>query len=152
MLLKNKMDKRKQLEKIKKEIDKNYNKYLKKLYTEQSKIKDEIENEDCKELIGKTFIYKNNSYSCPEKKSDYWDVYLKVVDAPDGGFMCLTCEKDSYGCIQIQTQKRFGSDSLIGYVPCKEKEFENYYNKLLKEIIFLKGVLYIGGKLNERNN
>ena len=128
------MEKRKQLEKIKKEIDIKYDKYLKKLYEERTKIQDEIENEDCKALVGKTFIYKNNSYSCPEKKSDYWNVYLKVVDVFDGGIICFTCEKDSDGNIQIQTEKRYGKNSLIGYVPCKEKEFEKHLLKLKEEI------------------
>lgn len=33
-----------------------------------------------KSLVGKCFIYKRNSYSCPRKKSDYWDVYRKILD------------------------------------------------------------------------
>ena len=132
-----KMDKRKQLEKIKKEIDLKYDKYLKKLYKQEKKLKDEIEKQDSRELLGKTFVYKNNSYSCPEKKSDYWNVHLKVIGLISGGIKVLTVEKDSHGCIIIQTENRW-NNILHGYEPCKEKEFENHYNKLLEEIKSLK--------------
>jgi hypothetical protein len=34
---------------------------------------------------GRAFIYRRNSYSCPETESDYWDVYKKVLEVVETG-------------------------------------------------------------------
>jgi len=126
-----------ELRKVEKEIDKTYKKHMKPLRKKQEQLKDEVEKEENEALIGKTFIYKRNSYSCPEKKSDYWDVYLKVLKVIKYGVLVLKVDKDSYGNIRIVTDNHWGN-SLEGYEPCSKAEFERHFNKLLNEILELK--------------
>lgn len=38
-----------------------------------------------KALVGKYFKYVGNCYSSPKKKSDYWDVYYRVVMVSSDG-------------------------------------------------------------------
>lgn len=48
-------------------------------------------------LVGKTFKSQNN-YSCPEKPSDYWWEYAKVVRMDKwGALYAVTFAIDSYG-------------------------------------------------------
>lgn len=126
-----------ELAKIKKEIDNLYNKYLKPLYDKKSKVQDKVDQEDCQKLIGKTFIYKNNSFSCPSKKDDYWNNYLKVVGVgKDYGIDCLVVQKDSFGRISIEIETLH--EDLMGYEPCSKLLFSKAYNKLMKEVEDLK--------------
>lgn len=128
-----KQDIRKELRGIENKISKSYNKYLKKLYQEKKKLQTAVDNQDSKELLGKTFVYRNNSYSCPREQSDYWNVYLKVVALIEDGVRVITVDKDSHGCIEIKTENRY-SNILSGYVPCSKKAFTENYESLLKEV------------------
>lgn len=76
------------------------NKELKKLQKQEVKIKNriygikqteirKIQIPRLKTMIGQCFIYKGNSYSCPEKTKDYWDVFRKILEGYEnnhGGF------------------------------------------------------------------
>ena len=54
-----------------------------------------------KKYLNKYFIYKNNSYSCPSKKSDYWNVYYKVIEITENGrIKAIKTQKDIFGCIE----------------------------------------------------
>ena len=54
-----------------------------------------------KKYLNKYFIYKNNSYSCPSKKSDYWNVYYKVIEITEyGAIKAIETQKDKYGKIE----------------------------------------------------
>ena len=49
---------------------------------------------ELKKYIGQCFIYKNNCYSCPQKKSDYWDEFLMVIDFVEAnGYSYFILEK-----------------------------------------------------------
>ena len=131
------MNKQKELEKLEKKIKKIYDEKISHLDIQKRKLKKEIEKQESSELIGKTFIYKDNSFSCPSKRSDYWDVYLKVIGYIDGGVLVLTIEKNAHGNIQIETQERYGNH-LMGYVPCSEAMFEKYFKKYSGELLKFK--------------
>jgi len=127
------MTKREELEKVKKEIQKNEKKYISKLKKKREKLQEEVDKEGCKELVGKTFVYKDNSYSCPKEKKDYWNVYMKVIGAgKDYGVDVLTVQKDDDGRITIETQRL--NEDLMGYVPCKKSIFDIYFKKYSDEI------------------
>jgi len=133
------MDNRKELNVVNKKIDKLYNKFIKPLEKEKSILREKVEKEKCESLLGKTFVYKDNSYSCPSKKSDYWNNYMKVVKVGDYGVDCLIVSKDSYGRIQIEIERL--NEDLMGYSPCSKSSFERNYEKLLKEIEKLNDVI-----------
>lgn len=54
--------------------------------------------------LGKHFKYRN-CYSCPEKLSDYWPIYAKVLSVDkDGYIQALQFETDKYGNINIKVR------------------------------------------------
>lgn len=56
-----------------------------------------------KKYLHKYFVYRNNCYSCPEKESDYWNVYYKVINVNEyGGIEAISLQKDKYGRIESQ--------------------------------------------------
>ena len=56
-----------------------------------------------KKYLNKYFVYRNNCYSCPEKESDYWNVYYKVININEyGGIEAISLQKDRYGRIESQ--------------------------------------------------
>jgi len=36
-----------------------------------------------KKMLGQCYVYRNNSYSCPDKKNDYWNIFRKIIDWVD---------------------------------------------------------------------
>jgi hypothetical protein len=88
-----------------------------------------------KELIkyvGSYFKYVN-SYSCPEKDSDYWWMYLYVKGFKEGNLVCFSFQKDKYGKIVINPHDYiYQIDSL--YVKCDKKEFDKEFNNIKKEL------------------
>ena len=58
------------------------------------------------ELIGKCFKLSNN-YSCPEKKSDYWWLYVMPLRVNSEGWLdVLSFEIDKYGEIRIRPKEQ----------------------------------------------
>ncbi len=106
---------------------------INKLMKERDKLDKEIEIEENKNLVGKCFMYENNSYSCPSKKSDYWNVYYKVVAMKGDNLIVLICQKDSYGDIDINQKEEY-SFSLAHYKAISRKRFDNELKKLKKII------------------
>ncbi len=52
-------------------------------------------------LVGKTFRMRN-SYSCPEKPSDYWWIWAKCTRMDKSGFLwAFKFQTDRYGSITI---------------------------------------------------
>ncbi len=127
------MDKHKELEKLKNKIQKVYDENISHLDIQKKKLQNDIEKQESSELIGKTFVYKDNSFSCPSKKSEYWNVYLKVVECIDSSIRVITVEKNSQGNIEIQTEERW-NNHLYGYVPCSKSVFERYFKKYSEEL------------------
>lgn len=65
-------------------------------------------------LIGKCFKYKNN-YSCPEKPSDYWFLYVRIDSlSKDGDLFSTQFQTDMYGKFLFEKREYFQfSDSYI---------------------------------------
>ena len=62
------------------EIDKQWEK----LRSEKWKLEDAIRRKQLPGLVGKCYVYEKNCYSCPEKPSDYWNEYARLVAYKDG--------------------------------------------------------------------
>lgn len=95
----------------------------------QDKYFKENELEDIKkQYMNKFFVFRNNSYSCPCKKSDYWDVYYKVIDVDEnGGIKTQMLEKDKYGNIRSEISVRG-----IGYLNLEEITENEYITETSK--------------------
>jgi hypothetical protein len=97
-----------------------------------------------KSLVGKCFVYRDNSYGGDTPK---WDVYKKVLDlveTKDGNFVfiCKEFETDGDGNAKLETNNHFayshknwfGKIPFTGYVSCSGEEFEIEYLKTLNEM------------------
>lgn len=87
------------------------------------KIKEAERFERNKGLEGKAFKYRN-CYSCPEKPSDYWWLYIKVLKVTKDHIETHQFQTDKYGEITITLRKRhyrnlFGADSRIEIKPAE---------------------------------
>ncbi len=102
-------------------------------------------------LVGKCLVYRRNSYSCPEKKSDYWDVYRRVLDCIYDGewdfyFIVEDFCTDSYGKSEIKVERQsayinrgwFNKLPFSGFVECDPVEYEKQRANLFKEMLTLK--------------
>lgn len=112
------------------------------LMAELTPLRDEIDRIDRaeqererKKLIGKCFKYRN-SYSMPQKDSDYWPIYVKVVGAD--GYRCraFTFQTDKDGKIKIEPQDYFSARD--GYKPITAAEFNREWKALKARIAKLK--------------
>lgn len=94
-------------------------------------------------MIGKCFKIRN-SYSCPEKPSDSWFLYVRITDikekdlyvASSGECLCsysgFSFQTDKYGSVKIDTKDSGYVHSLGEEIP--ELEFEKAWNKMIKKI------------------
>jgi hypothetical protein len=89
-------------------------------------------------MVGQHWVYRRNCYSCPEKPSDYWDVYGRV-DGVDGASLILTVAYvDSYG---KPTLHRESAVSFDGEMPTKwEKTTAKAFNTEVRRVLALLGV------------
>jgi len=96
------------------------------------------------EYIGKTYAYRNNCFSCPENKSDYWDVYYKIIsyDEDKKRYRYFSFQKDSHGDVTILLKSVYsnndgtpGADISVT-TRISEEEFEEAENKILAEFVF----------------
>jgi hypothetical protein len=83
--------------------------------------------EDNYKHVGRWFKYRN-CYSCPEKPSDYWWAYKKVLSIKNQHFVSFEFQTDKYGDHTIRNN-RF--DLLSGWVPCTEEEGQKAWRKLV---------------------
>ena len=84
-----------------------------------------------KTMVGKCFKYPRNCYSCPQKESDYWPVYYKVVKVTKSRVRCIVFSTDRDGKIEIERDARFLNS---GTVPIPNAEFNRALTKLKKTI------------------
>jgi hypothetical protein len=84
-------------------------------------------------LVGKTFKYRNN-YSCPEKPSDYFWLYLKVKKVSrDGHLICEEFQTDKYGDISIRFE-RHQYNHLSGYISITPAEYRRAFKAMQAKI------------------
>lgn len=130
-------------------------KSIKQLESERVKIQQQInkiEEEEfikkqvpfLKSLVGKCFVYRNNSCGGDTPK---WDVYKKILDlveTKDGSFVfiCKEFGVDGEGMAKLETNYRFAYSHknwwnkvpFTGYISCSDEEFEIEYLKTLNEM------------------
>lgn len=100
-------------------------------------------------LLGKSYVYRNNSYSCPERPSDYWDVFRKVVRVVprDGAAWLLfeECSIDKNGkpSLSVEASLTRRADWGQGWKSCTAKEYESNRRRVSTEII--SPDLYVAG-------
>jgi hypothetical protein len=81
-------------------------------------------------LLGKCFKTRNN-YSCPEKPSDYWWLYVKVTEIDGAALKCLRFQIDKGGRIDIEPGAFYASWGLNGYTEIKPAEFNKALSKTM---------------------
>lgn len=75
-----------------------------------------------KPLLGRTFKYRN-SYSCPDKASDYWWMYVKITGLSDDGVLVATSfQTCKYRRFSIEPDLRIHNIDA-GYVAIRPSEF-----------------------------
>lgn len=82
--------------------------------------------------VGRTYKTRN-SYSCPEKSSDYWWVYEKVTHMDGEGFLhtfCFQTDKNGQICVE---EDRFAYHMQYGS-PIKSAEFGRAWAKVVDRI------------------
>lgn len=85
-----------------------------------------------KGLLGKTFKLRN-CYSCPEKPSDYWPLYIKVQEIDKAGMLTMfQFEADKFGRISIRLD-RYRYD-VMGATEISAPEFNKAWRALQSKI------------------
>ncbi len=86
-----------------------------------------------KKYLNKYFIYRNNSYSCPETEDDYWNVYYKIIEiTKNGSIQAIELQKDKYG--KIESNITTMSPNLEEIEEITEKEYIRETSKILGEL------------------
>jgi hypothetical protein len=84
-------------------------------------------------LLGKYMKYPKNCYSCPQKPSDYWTVYRRILRMDkDGALHGVEFSKDSNGKVEVGPCTIYYPDSS-GWVPCSKREFERARDRIVNE-------------------
>jgi len=82
--------------------------------------------------VGK-FFKTQNSYSCPEKPSDYWWLYAKCIRMDEDGFLySFQFQTDKNGCLDIRPEHY--SYYLNGFSEIPKTEFERAWKTLLEKL------------------
>lgn len=84
-------------------------------------IRDTERREEVEAHIGKCFRYRN-SYSMPNKPSDYWFIYFRVIGtAQYGNALCFRFQTDKYGEFILHPKYATGLNHLGQEI--SEKQF-----------------------------
>ena len=100
----------------------------------------DIEYREAKERVapldGKCFRYRNN-YSVPQKPSDYWWLYVKIIGTKGASAVTFEFQTDKYGKLSIEPHQqhynRFPSDDR-GYQPISAAEFKRAWQAVQKRV------------------
>lgn len=84
-------------------------------------------------LLGKCFKYRN-SYSCPEKPSDYWWLYTKVVGLEGPNIFYTEFEVAKDGRISINFNRQCYASMIHGHVEIRASEFNKAWRALQSKI------------------
>ena len=88
-----------------------------------------------RKYIGRHFKYRN-SYSCPQKDTDYWWLYIRIIGVEDGSFVALKAQTDQYGRHTVQTDSLPAVDGkpMEGWVEIDDAEFDSAVHPILDEL------------------
>lgn len=101
-------------------------------------IRDQIEERELKPklraMVGKCFKYRN-SYSCPQKPSDYWWEWHLVTGADGAVLSGVQLARDSRGEFRIRPSTMAAFDGKIGdgYIPVTRREYERAAKAILRQ-------------------
>jgi hypothetical protein len=111
-----------------------YQRIIDEAYKKLHAIENENSKKNLKKLVGKCFKYKN-SYSSPEKESDYWYLYRKVLRIADEHpfIVSFDFQTDKDGKISIEPEER-SSTHLPGMVEIDGVEFWQEWCEVLKKV------------------
>lgn len=102
------------------------------LQRELSVILDAERDAENASFSGKHYRVRNN-YSCPSKPSDYWWMYVGVIDTRDGIF-AMTFQTDSRGEVRIEKRAFYMPVTLNSYQQITKREFESEFRKMLARV------------------
>ena len=102
---------------IKKEIAK-LERPINKLRREYKKLVEAKKRKENLNLVGKTFIYRNNCYS---GESERWNIYAKVVGLGND----LIIQSYQMNSQMIEIKQDSINAGISGYAPVSEEEFEH---------------------------
>jgi hypothetical protein len=97
-----------------------------------SRAKQRVHDAENQAVVGKCFKYRN-SYSCHEKPSDYFWLYLKVVKAAGGRLETFTFQTDNRGRFEVETRSNLYHINE-GYREISGKEFQSAWDKLMSRL------------------
>jgi hypothetical protein len=99
-----------------------------------SEARDKLRDQENKAVIGKCFRTRNN-YSCPEKPTDYWWLYVRVVGVRHGSVVCHLFETDKYGKVMIDFNAfRYAHSLDQGYTPISRAQYDKAWKALMKRL------------------
>ena len=90
-------------------------------------------------LVGTYWKYRN-CYSCPDKESDYWWLYVKVVKTDGRGHLTtFDFQTDKYGNVSTkQNDYQYVHLLKSGYIASSEAEFTGAWNKMICHLCKIK--------------
>lgn len=91
---------------------------------------------DLRKKVGQCFKYRNN-YSCPAKPSDYWWMYIKIIEARDGEAICFEFQIDRYGHLTVKPRANNYSiepSADRGYTPISNADFDKAWKAAQKKV------------------
>lgn len=107
-----------------------------KLYIKINQIQDAQNSKENRKLLERCFRTRNN-YSCPEKASDYWWLYFKVLRT--GSLVtCLSFEIDPNGNIIIRPSAEYYGHQIAEYESITNEAFQKEWEKCQKLIRSIK--------------
>lgn len=95
------------------------------------KIEAEEQQNGMAALVGRFFKYPTNCFSCPEKPSDYWSIYRRVVKNKNGKTVAVSFETDNRGETRVKSEALFLPDQP-GWVEIDSPEFYEAWAKARK--------------------
>lgn len=86
-----------------------------------------------RDTVGKCYRYRN-CYSCPEKPSDYWWLYTKVVGLEGPNIFYTEFEVAKDGRISINFNRQCYASMIHGHVEIRASEFNKAWRALQSKI------------------
>lgn len=89
-------------------------------------------------MKGRCFIWRNNSYSCPEPH-EKWDEYRRLIEVVDAGnyavmiYQRLSVDYRGRPSLTIDQEFPTTLDKRLSWEPCRLKQFESARRKAFSE-------------------
>jgi hypothetical protein len=123
----------------KKELERRHLKAVaaeRKLYDQLKRIQDREIELNNKNLVGKTFVFRN-CYSCPSEESDYWSVFVDIVRSHETNLIIEQFEVDKNGKVEIsqmEVSPLIFTSMRTAYEEIPRNDFEEGKKKVLEKM------------------